>query len=165
MDLIIDGYNLIGTEKGLRGTLEPKRNWLIQKLFRYQKRKGFNVTVVFDGWRSGSVNEAVERRDGVSVVYSRLGEKADAVIVRIARSKGGGCVVVSSDREIRSAVQRFGAVVLYAGEFSAVLRNVGAPESSIVPEEPLPKLAKKGNPHRLSKNERNRREKLKKLKP
>jgi len=46
MDVIVDGYNLIGSEQGLHGALEQKRNWLVQRLSEYQKIKHFNVIVV-----------------------------------------------------------------------------------------------------------------------
>ena len=163
MDVIIDGYNLIGSEQGLSGALEHKRNWLIQQLARYQKLKQFNLIVVFDGWRSGQANEAREKRDGISVVYSRLGEKADAVIVRIARGKGSGSVVVSSDRDIRSAVERFGAVAIFAAEFNAILRSVDGSHVEDEFDENELDSVKKGNPNRLSKSDRRRVDKLRKL--
>ncbi len=163
--IIIDGYNLIGSEKGLRGNLEGKRNQLIQQLKQYQERKGFPVTVVFDGWRSGWVHEVEERSGRITVIFSRQGEKADAVIARLAREMGSGCVVVTSDREVRSAAEGSGAVAIYAGEFNAKLRNLDR-EISIEEDEGLEELrdeAKRGNPRRLSKTERKRRERLKKL--
>lgn len=162
MDLIIDGYNLIGSEQGLGGALERKRLWLMQRLSQYQKRKGFNVTVVFDGWRSGSVRETAERRDGIAIVYSRLGEKADAVIVRIARSKGGGCVVVTSDREIRSAVEKFAAVAVSADEFNRILEELDGVDTGDQDGEGWYGEAQAGK-GQLSKADRRRREKLKKL--
>jgi len=163
MDLIIDGYNLIGSEQGLREPLEPRRNWLIQRLSSYQKIKGFEVTVVFDAWRSGRAKEVLAKNDGISVVYSRLNEKADAVIIRMAREKGAGSVVVTSDREIRSAVERFGAVAVSAGEFSRILRALdgGAADDDFEEEDLGTRRA--GNPNRASKSERRRNDKLKKL--
>jgi predicted RNA-binding protein with PIN domain len=165
MEIIIDGYNLIGSDQGLRGNLEAQRNWLVQRLSLYRRRKGFNVIVVFDGWRSGSINEVEEKRDEVTVVYSRQGERADSVIVRIARQKGSGCAVVTSDREIQRAVDRFGATPVYSGEFAAMMRNLDVSfkddEADEVNDLPL----KKGNPRQLSKSERKRRGKLKKLRP
>ena len=165
MEIIVDGYNLIGSDAGLTGNLERKRNLLIQALANYQRAKGHEITVVFDGWRSGSVTEVGENRDGVRIVYSRLGEKADSVIVRLARKRGSGCIVVTSDREVRNAVERFGVVALYAGQFSAMLHNQ-ARSFDESPAEPSDRQGpKKGNPRRLSKKERRRREKLNKLKP
>jgi predicted RNA-binding protein with PIN domain len=52
MEVIVDGYNLIGSEQGLHGALEHKRNWLIERLAQYQKIKRFDVTVVFDGTKN-----------------------------------------------------------------------------------------------------------------
>lgn len=164
MEIIIDGYNLIGSDAGLTGNLEHKRNWLVQELASYHRAKGHDITVVFDGWRSGAPNQVEKKRDGVAIVYSRLGEKADEVIIGIARKKGSGCVVVTSDREVRNAVERFGAVALYAGQFSAMLHNQAEWFDDAQPEHHEPGAHKKGNPRRLSKKERKRREKLEKLK-
>jgi predicted RNA-binding protein with PIN domain len=163
MDLIIDGYNLLGAEQGLHGALEHKRNWLIQQLSQYQTRKRFNVTVVFDGWRTGSVTEVSEKQAGVAVIYSRLGEKADQVVVRIAREKGSGAVVVSSDREIRSAVERFGAVAIYAAEFNQILRRLDGGFFDDDEDGDETSSGKRGNPNRLSKVDRRRVDKLRKL--
>jgi predicted RNA-binding protein with PIN domain len=161
MDLIIDGYNLIGSDRGLGGVLEHKRNWLVQQLSRYQKIKQFNVILAFDGWRSGSPNQVIEKKDGVTVIYSRLGEKADAVIVRVAREKGSGCVVVTSDREIRTAVERSGAVAVSAGEFNQILRSLdgGYADDDLDAIE----LPQSRTGRRLAKSERRKNEKLQKL--
>lgn len=87
MDIIIDGYNLIGGDRGLHGILEPMRNRLIQQLATHKARKDFGIILVFDGWRAGGVDEGEEKSDGIKIVYSRLGEKADSVLVRIARPR------------------------------------------------------------------------------
>jgi predicted RNA-binding protein with PIN domain len=164
MDLIVDGYNLLGADQGLHGALEHKRNRLVQQLSQYQTRKQFNVTVVFDGWRAGSVKEASEKQAGVAVIYSRLGEKADQVVIRIAREKGSGAVVVSSDREIRSAVERFGAVAIYAAEFNQILRRLdGDYFDDDEGDDDQTQSVKHGNPNRLSKADRRRVDKLRKL--
>jgi predicted RNA-binding protein with PIN domain len=164
MDLVIDGYNLIGNNQGLYGAVEHKRNWLIQQLSQYQKIKKLNVIVVFDGWQSGMANESIDQKDGVKIVYSRLGEKADQVIIRIAREKGAGAVVVSSDREIRNAVERFGAVAIYSGEFNQILRSLDGSLSDDEDETDESIPSKAGNANRLSKSDRKRLDKLKKLK-
>jgi predicted RNA-binding protein with PIN domain len=163
MDLIVDGYNLIGSDRGLVGALEPKRNWLVQRLSAYQKIKQFNVTLVFDGWRSGRNEEVAQKKDGVTVVYSRVNEKADAVIIRLAREKGAGSVVVTSDREIRSAIERFGAIAVSAGEFNQILRALdGNSSDEDFPEEEID-VSRRGNPRRASKSDRRRNDKLRKL--
>ena len=168
MDIIVDGYNLIGSRGGLVGALEPKRNWLIQQLSAYQRIKQFNVTVVFDGWRSGRNQQSIEKRDAITILYSQVNEKADVVIIRLARQKGADSVVVSSDREIRRAVERLGAVAVSASEFSYILGTLdgqsGSEDSaSDEQQEETDLLRKKGNPNRASKSERRRSDKLRKL--
>ncbi len=161
MELIIDGYNFIGREQGLVGPLEPKRNRLLQELSVYCEKKKFEATVVFDGWQSGSRYEVEEKKERIKVVFSRLGEKADAVIIRIARAKGSGCVIVTSDREIQSAADKFGAVCVRSGEFADVLRSVeGAYD---VDDDPETDFGRKGNPRRQSKADRRHAEMLRKL--
>lgn len=162
MEIIIDGYNFIGRDQGLTGPLEPKRKWLLQQLSVYCEKKNFEVTVVFDGWQSGSRYEVEEKKNRVRVVFSRLGEKADGVIIRIAHARGSGCVVVTSDREIRSAVEKFGAVCVRSGDFAEILRSLEIPYD--FGEDDLETdLRKKGNPRRPSKADKRRSEILRKL--
>jgi predicted RNA-binding protein with PIN domain len=162
MDIIIDGYNLIGSERGLTGGLEHQRNWLLQRLSLYQEVRGHAVVLVFDGWKTGLLDEVSENKQGVQIVFSRQGEKADSVIIRLARAKASGCVVVTSDREVRRAVEKFGATAVYADEFSRILRHLElAADAGSDEGERRPN--KKGNPKRLAKNERQRLGKLKKL--
>ena len=68
--IIIDGYNLIGTQ---HRDITAARDRLIEELIQYRKRRGHDVTVVFDGWREGPGAEHREVRAGVAVVYSPLG--------------------------------------------------------------------------------------------
>jgi len=163
MDLIIDGYNLLALDRRLDRGLEQSRNSLISQLARYHAAKPLNLTVVFDGWRSGSPNETRIAQDGISIVYSRLGEKADAVIIRLARERGSGAVVVSSDREIRTAVERFGVVALHAQEFHEILQNLDSPEGQSGFEDQFSRPSAQTSSKRLSKADRNRQDKLRKL--
>lgn len=131
MHFIIDGYNLIGRQKGLRGDIESRRERLIEDLSRYQQVTGHLVIVVFDGWRTGREFEYKEDVGGVSVIFSRRGERADSVIARIAREMAGemacemgsSCVAVTSDRELRKIIRDCGCAVIYAGEFEERLNK------------------------------------------
>lgn len=167
--IVVDGYNVIGSEKGLRGDLEQKRNDLIREVMLYQERVGHTLTTVFDGWRAGRKNETREQVGEVTVVFSRFGEKADAVIERLAGDIGPTCIVVTSDRDLRRSVESTGAVAVYVGEFLAKMRKpaVEPDEEEAVEEfDASPRGMdgrKKGNPRRLSKAERIRRERLAKL--
>lgn len=167
LHIIIDGYNVIGSDHGLRGDLQARRHELVQDLQQYQARKGYPVTIVFDGWRAGRHEQMEQQIGNVNVLFSRYGEKADLVIERIARELGAGCVVVTSDRELRRSVETRGAVAVYVKEFVRKLRGGDEDEPSGDPDEfefnTPPRGSKKGNPHKISKIERLRRERLKKL--
>ncbi len=161
MDIIIDGYNLIGSEQGLRGSLEHKRHALVQQLERYHRAKGFFISIVFDGWKAGQFTETSQKATGVTVIFSRQGEKADDVVVRMARQRGSGCVVISSDREVRKSVEKFGATAIYAGEFCEILRQLDAPGMAEIYPDSDSGPTRAGN--RFSKTERRRQDKLRKL--
>jgi predicted RNA-binding protein with PIN domain len=165
--IIVDGYNFIGSEKGLNGNIEARREDLIDRLARYQAIKGYPVTVVFDGWRSGWPEEHGELRRGIEVVFSRHGERADQVIARMAEEMGSACLVVSSDREVARNVQAAGGVAVSAGEFESRLAQAVSPhpDKKIQSDDDAaaPGTEKKGNPRRLSKQERKRRLRLNKL--
>ena len=173
MHMLIDGYNFIGRQKGLRGDLEAKRKKLIADLSRYHQVKGYPITVVFDGWREGWEVEHEERVGGISVIYSRRGEQADAVIARLAREMGSACVVVTSDREVQNAASVCGSTAIFSGEFEARLNTVlsggdlpgaGGKDNEEEDLADSPQFgAKKGNPFRRSKKERKRIAKLRKL--
>ena len=170
LQIVVDGYNLIGSQKGLRGDLEGKRYRLIQRLQKYQKTKGFGIILVFDGWRSGWPTEVQKQSEGINIIFSQQGEKADEVIKKLAKQIGSGCVVVTSDREVRRAAEGSSAVAVYAGEFTSILRNFDDNQKEgehALPFEDTPdefyQAIKKGNPRKLSKIERKRQEILKKL--
>ena len=167
--IVIDGYNVIGSEQGLRGDLEQKRADLVKEVAGYQARTGHVLTTVFDGWRNGRNHETREQVGEVTVVFSRYGEKADAVIERLAREIGATCIVVTSDRDLRRSVESSGAVAVYVSEFLGKMRTDPADLDSMEDadefENPPRSLdgRKKGNPRKLSKAERVRRERLAKL--
>ena len=73
---------------------------LIDALIEYGKRKSHDLTVVFDGWRTGQGQESRTVIGGVKVIYSRIGDKADSVIKRMISAERREWIVVTSDREI-----------------------------------------------------------------
>lgn len=174
LHLIIDGYNLLGSRgrAGWRGGSEMAREDLLRRLGAYRHRKGHAVTVVFDGWRSGSGSEQHEHRAGVEVIYSRRGETADDVIGRLATHYGDACAVVSSDHEVAAAARVSGAVVLTATEFWAKVENAPsefrAPFKELDAEQaigPAGRRAadKKGNPKKLPKAQRQKQRQLRRF--
>ncbi len=165
--VLIDGYNLIhALPSGTTGREETEI--LLEKLRRYKRFRGHHITVVFDGYEGGMPLEGRERIKGITVIYSKLGEKADQVLMRIAREWGGSCIVVTSDREVADDVERSGAAVIGSPDFMERLEMVeylalkGGEEEE---EQAGGRLntRKKGNPRRRSKRERAKARRLKKL--
>jgi predicted RNA-binding protein with PIN domain len=185
MRIIIDGYNLIrqsSFRQYERTSLEAGRNALLRSLVAYQKNRGHRVTVVFDGWQGGSPHEERDRAGEVEIIYSRIGEKADEVIKRLAANSGDEIAVVTSDREIATYASRRGRNVVSSAAFITVLEATSrsqkaaeAADSSAMnalfgdsgdcrrgwqPDEDDPddgdggKTKKKGPSHRLSRQKR-----------
>jgi predicted RNA-binding protein with PIN domain len=155
--LVIDGYNLVGT---MHGNLEAERERLLEALSAYQQVSGHEITVIFDGWREGPGEEHREKRSGLEVVFSALGETADAVIGR-ALPAGHQCIVVSSDREVQKRTWTQGSVPVGADTFLGILerRTRGLAEGEYAPWDPDEEEEemgprKKGNPRKLSKKDR-----------
>ena len=71
MHIVIDGYNLIGRQKGLRGNIAERRKKLVEDLSNYHRITGYPVTVVFDARHSKGVTERQEWVSGVLVIYSQ----------------------------------------------------------------------------------------------
>jgi len=176
MHIIIDGYNLIRQSVSLRRferlSLERGRGELIRMVAGYRKARGHRITVVFDGWMTGSPEEERFREDGVHIVYSRRGETADEVIKRMARSwRGSEIIVVSSDREVADAAVKAGGVAISSPEFEERMGEQemqGMPRDDEPPEEdadilPSPGTKKKGAARRMSKRQRQARRRLSKL--
>ena len=172
MLLIIDGYNLLHVGRSL-GALRPddlqrERDRLIDQVSSYRHSRPCEITVIFDGWKEGEVTERKERRKGIDLVFSKVGEKADEVIKRLVREKGAGVVVVTSDREVAGFVEKRGATAVSSEQFRERMRMAATrppypEEKGIEPggEEGGP--LKKGSSRRLSKKEKKLRAALRKL--
>src|SRR5512142_2902596 len=119
MHLIIDGYNVIRQSLELQlldaRELEAGRTALLARLATYREQHRHKITVVFDGWLGGDLKESRDRQQGMSIIYSRRGEKADEVIKRLLAADKQRAVVVTSDREIQAWAQGVGATWITAG--------------------------------------------------
>jgi len=120
--IIIDGYNVIGID---HNNLTAQREGLIRLLSDYRKMKGHDITVVFDGWKSGGYKEESRNTGGIKVIYSRLGENADAVIKRIVCSEKKEWIVITSDRDIAAHAWSCGSVPVSSERFWSILENTG----------------------------------------
>jgi uncharacterized protein len=175
MHIYIDGYNLIRQSVRLRRferiSLEAGRNALIDWLAQYKCRKDHRITVVFDGWVSGSALEERDYSGGVHMIYSPKGVKADDVLKRIIASSDEEILVVSSDREIASYATRRGKAALPSPGFEDIVNRQltaqaepGYARMKDEDEEDDSRPGhKKGPAHRLSRAQKQAQTKIRKL--
>ena len=164
--ILIDGYNLIGIA---HGNLEAARNELIDKLQEYSRIKEHDITVVFDGWKSGHRDQTRKKAAHVTIIYSRLGETADVAIRKMLTPDATPWIVVSSDREIYDYAARKDFAAVTSDEFEDKLFRTLHNNSESIPDmqeddEYRDSRARyKGNPNMLSKREKKKQQALKKL--
>jgi predicted RNA-binding protein with PIN domain len=156
MRWMIDGYNVVRRDADLRTAeaqrLEAGRAALLGRIAAVAVRSPDRFTVVFDG----APGRSAPSQGRLEVLFSRPPETADDVLVRLARQEKSGAVVVSSDRTVQDAARRAGCTVLGAEAFLDALAPGRAedPKDSDEDEEDEGPAAKRGNPHRRSKEER-----------
>jgi uncharacterized protein len=169
MHLIIDGYNLLHVARSLihfdSNQLQWERDRLVDQLSAYQRLKPCGITVVFDGWQGGWSTEKREKKRGIELVFSKLGEKADEVIKRLVKERGSGAIVITSDRDIARFAERLRVSVISSEQFQEKLERSSIEiHEYLRGEEEEEKRAKiKGLTRRPSKKEKRARNALKKL--
>jgi len=170
MHWLIDGYNVIRRDPELRAreaeSLEAGRRALLHLLARAHRGPRDEFTVVFDGAR---VSGGAPAEGRIRVIFSRPPLTADDELMRLARQRKSGAVVVSSDRKIQDAARRSGSAVLTVDQFLEGLEF----QKGLAPESELPNPAtkndsylvrdKRGNPRRLSKVARRAQRALRRL--
>jgi len=173
---LIDGYNVIRRDPELSGldrrNLEEGRHALLRMLARVARVSRDDFVVVFDGVRRSAGSPPALR---VRTLFSRPPEKADDVLIRLAREGGPGVAVVTSDRAVQEAARRARTAVVGADAFLERISVIGSAERRSVepqwsdrtePDEPVaPRGPKKGNPRRLPRRERQARKALDRLHP
>jgi predicted RNA-binding protein with PIN domain len=159
--IIIDGYNLIGVH---HKDLRKERDLLVDSLIEYRRRKGHDITLVFDGWKTGEGKENQMVTGGIRVIYSRIGENADSVIKRIISSDRREWIVVTGDRDISQHAWAVGSVPVSTEDFLKAVESEEA-SGSVYEEcdQEYMSLPRKGNPRRHSKKEKAIMRVLKKL--
>jgi predicted RNA-binding protein with PIN domain len=157
--------------------MEKARDGFVDLLVDYKKIKAHDITVIFDGYKSGSGVESVAVRGGVKIIYSRLAERADDVIKRIISKDRKEWIVVSNDRDIANHAWSVNSIPIPSGRFyEAVSKQINRnnAETGTTGKDADEFLYKdldddeyshslKGNPHRLSKKEKAIRRALGKL--
>jgi predicted RNA-binding protein with PIN domain len=172
LHIIIDGYNFIRNSPELkeldRQDIQLGREALIDLLATYKKVKPHKITVVFDGVDMPGHYPQRDRLKGITIKYSRTGESADKVIIRMAAHEKERALVVSSDKEIIRSVTANRAAAITSPEFADKLwmANIGSnnsDEREVSSNRPSKSTQKKGPSRRLSKRQRRTRGKIRKL--
>ena len=101
----------------------------------------------------------------MTVIYSRIGEKADAVIKRIIGSERTGWIVVTSDRDIADRSWSKGAIPISAEDFVRILEHHVLEVHAVEEYEDMEyqEPPRKGSARKLSKKEKAIRRTLRKL--
>lgn len=169
--IIIDGYNLIRQSPGLealdREDIQLGRDALLRRLVAYKKIKRHNITVVFDGGGAPLFADGGDNYKGVRVKFSRPGQTADTLINRMAKKERERALVVTSDRAVADYCAGQGATVLPSPDFDAKLSLAAYTEMKGDSGEDnsgwVPTTRKKGPRRKLSRKERRKRVRVKKL--
>jgi hypothetical protein len=172
LELIIDGYNLIRQSDTFRRldarSLEQGREALLLRLAAYQKKRNHPLTVVFDGWKSFNLESTIQKKQGITVIYTGKGEKADDWIKRRLERRQYGAVV-TSDRDIGRYAERLGIADipsrLFERRMEAALfgKQKEIEQDEEEAEEEFIEARKKGPARRLSRQEKRRQAVLAKL--
>lgn len=88
--ILVDGYNIIFAWDELKDladkNIDLARNTLITRLVNYKAVRGCELAVVFDAYKvKGNLGE-IEKHNGISVVYTKEAETADAYIEKTSHT-------------------------------------------------------------------------------
>jgi len=128
--LLIDGYNIIFAWEELRKisekSLEEAREKLILELSVYKVFCDYEIIVVFDAYKVKGNRGEVEHERGLTVVYTKEAQTADAYIEKTARelTKNHKVTVATSDRLEQMIIFGSGAYRLPASHLEQNVKNV-----------------------------------------
>ncbi len=112
---IIDGYNLMKSDPELamfmRNGLEYARESVIKRVDNAAGlKRAVSITIVFDGHLNGQPSETRQRRGRLLIIYSKLGQNADAVIQRLLTdySSPDQVKVITRDWELKDSARQAG---------------------------------------------------------
>src|SRR6185436_3188421 len=101
--ILIDGYNFLWQDRlfrdeAIRGH-DKGRTAVLDWLAKRPQLKDFDVSVVFDAYKTDAFQRTAHKERGVTVVFTAAGQRADDWIKAAASEWGPSAVVVSSDIE------------------------------------------------------------------
>jgi len=105
---VIDGYNLIGSSH-MFSLSDPKKESRLAEWLGRHLGKTDKAEVIFDGHHLSYEYGSTQIVGGIKLVFTAIGETADAYIQRRYRGHGSsGICLVSSDRELIRFSKQFG---------------------------------------------------------
>lgn len=120
--LYVDGYNIINNWNSLKEikdkiSLLSARDELILNMEEYSKLSGLKVRVIFDAYNI-SKKEYKDKFFTVKVIYTKIGQTADAYIERAldVKRRGSKILVATSDAMIQQTVLSRGGLRMSAAE-------------------------------------------------
>ncbi len=138
--LLVDGYNIIfawdSLSKVAADNLEAARHMLTERLSNYRAMRKMNLILVFDAYRVKGNHREVEEVNGISIVYTKEAETADAYIEKTSKqlSKKYRVRVATSDRLEQIIVFGHGTQRISASEFLAEVEAAEAEMRSFIHE-------------------------------
>ena len=127
---------------------------MIEAIVEYRKTKSHDITVVFDGWKTGQSREQQTVVGGVKVIYSRIGDRADGVIKRIISSHRREWIVVTSDRDIADHAWSLGSIPVSSEDFLNAMNARDLSDKVEEYEDDYIEPRRKGSARQLSKKEK-----------
>jgi predicted RNA-binding protein with PIN domain len=166
--LLVDGYNLArsGAVPLSEDPLsDAGRQELCGLLAGYAMKKGFRLTVVYDGHGAGRPGRSRTPFKGGTALFSSALETADDVIRDLARDAPSGSVVVTSDRGLAGTLSSRSATTVTCGEFGERLFafQMETVKGSADEDRSARRHGKTGEGHRQKKKDRKREALLRKL--
>ncbi len=138
MPYLIDGHNLIGKLPGISLQQLDDEEKLIRRVLHFCNSVQKQAEIFFDRAAPG---QAGRRKYGrVTAIYVRQESTADDAIRRRLgqlKRQARNWTVVSSDRQVQAEARSWGAIVLSADEFAAIMENHQRVGSIIDEERPL----------------------------
>ena len=128
--LLVDGYKIVYSWDDLRAlsekSLDLARNVLCDRLSNFGGFRGCEVIVVFDAYKVKRNHGEVEKRGGITVVYTKEAETADTYIERVSHelSKNNRVRVATSDVQEQLIIFGNGAIRVTARGLLAELTEV-----------------------------------------
>ena len=138
--LLIDGYNIIFAWDELnriaQENLDDARILLINRICNYQAIRQNNVILVFDAYKVKGNQREIEQIHGVSIVYTKEAETADAYIEKTSRklSRHHRVRVATSDNLVQMIIFGDGAIRIPAREFLKEVEEAEAQMRTFIQE-------------------------------